>query len=487
MREWSIPNIVLCVVVSLMILLLGFSHGNNNQPTELYQVYLDGEIIGTIESEEDFVKVINEEQQEIKDKYNVDTVYNPLGIETKKVYTYDTKIDSSEQVYKKITEERPFFTIKGYVLTIKKEEEEDKHIYALNKEIIDSAIDRTVRAFVNSMDYDNYLNDTQEPINIEGSLIEDVDWEEELTIKEDLIPTNERIFTNDDELAKYLLFGTEEEIGTYVVGANEDIEDVAFKHNLSTQEFLIANSDMKSENVMLYENKVVNVGLIDPLINIVTIVHKVERLPKEYKTEIQYDSNQPIGYEEIVREGEDGLYEVTQKIKYVNGQMNEALTVASTELKPAVNKIVIKGDKYIPNVADDSYWAWPTRTPYVITTGYEYRWGEFHPAIDIAAIGHGSPIYAVNNGTIHKVGWGHWSMGNYIIIRHNNAKNYYTIYMHMSNLYVKQGQTVARGQVIGAAGSTGVSTGTHLHFGLYVGEPYNGGYSLNPWTIFRWE
>ena len=87
MREWSIPNIVLCVVVSLMILLLGFSHGNNNRPTELYQVYLDGEIIGTIESEEDFVKVINEEQQEIKDKYNVDTVYNPLGIETKKVYT----------------------------------------------------------------------------------------------------------------------------------------------------------------------------------------------------------------------------------------------------------------------------------------------------------------------------------------------------------------------------------------------------------------
>lgn len=55
--------------------------------------------------------------------------------------------------------------------------------------------------------------------------------------------------------------------------------------------------------------------------------------------------------------------------------------------------------KYAPNVADLSYWAWPTEKPYTITTYFEYRWGSFHDALDIY-VGYGSPIYAANNGVV---------------------------------------------------------------------------------------
>ena len=90
-----------------------------------------------------------------------------------------------------------------------------------------------------------------------------------------------------------------------------------------------------------------------------------------------------------------------------------------------MSKILVKGEKYVPNVADLSYWAYPTSRPFTITSGYEYRWGSFHNAIDFY-VGHGAPIYAANNGTVYDVGTGcvrgntkcNGGRGNYIIINH---------------------------------------------------------------------
>ena len=112
------------------------------------------------------------------------------------------------------------------------------------------------------------------------------------------------------------------------------------------------------------------------------------------------------GYERVERQGENGLEKVTKKYQYINGQLADTVNVSSTEIKPAVNQILIKGEKYVPEVADLSYWAWPTPRPYTITSPYEYRWGTFHSAIDIAGTGYGSDIYAANNGTVHTAEYG---------------------------------------------------------------------------------
>lgn len=152
------------------------------------------------------------------------------------------------------------------------------------------------------------------------------------------------------------------------------------------------------------------------------------------------------------------------------------------------------------NVAFSDYWAWPTDANYVITSVFGYRWGSMHNAIDIS-VGYGSNIYVANNGVVIAVRGGcvsgntscNGGGGNYIVINHNFS-NYYTIYMHLKDIYVSEGQTVSRGQVIGSMGNTGsvvpVPTasapylGTHLHFGLYIGEPYNGGYAVNPMRLY---
>ncbi len=101
---------------------------------------------------------------------------------------------------------------------------------------------------------------------------------------------------------------------------------------------------------------------------------------------------------------------------------------------------------------------------------------KFHNGIDLAAPS-GSPILAAYDGDV--VGAGYSStMGNYIMLDHGDSL--ITIYMHASKLYVSTGQSVSKGQKIAAVGSTGRSTGPHLHFGVRV----NGNY-VSPWKYLK--
>ncbi len=93
-----------------------------------------------------------------------------------------------------------------------------------------------------------------------------------------------------------------------------------------------------------------------------------------------------------------------------------------------------------------------------------------HSGIDIAA-NIGTPIYAANGGPILYAGWNNWGYGNTVVIGHGAFS---TLYGHMSSIAVGCGQTVNAGQVIGYVGSTGNSSGPHLHFELrYLNQPRN--------------
>ena len=498
-NKLGIGGIILLVCISLFVIFFSAGWIRNNEPIVVYTVYLDGNTIGNIKSKESFQSFINEKEEELKNKYNVNTVYTPEGVEIKKNVTYGTVISNNEQIYNKIINKKKF-TVKGYEITIDNPDEEDdaKKIYVLSKEVFDEAVESTIKAFVDIEQYEKFMTDTQEEVKESGSMIENIDLYEDITYKEVLIPTNKQIFVDVQELSKYLLYGTLDEQETYNVRSDDTIATVAEAHKLNVQELLIANPDLTSANNLLYENQKLVVGLIDPIISVVVDIHSVGDEERAFDTEIQYDSNQYIGYQAVLREGENGLYRVTRKSQYVNGQLVSGTVANSTEIKPAVNKIIVKGDKYAPSVADLSYWAWPTNRPYTITSYYGWRWGEFHDALDIY-VGHGSPIYAANNGVVYKVGTGCYAgnlscngrQGNFVLINHN-AGGYYTIYMHLDAVLVSEGQTVARGQKIGTMGNTGnvypvpssynPYGGTHLHFSVRRGSPY--GAHINPLSLY---
>jgi len=93
-----------------------------------------------------------------------------------------------------------------------------------------------------------------------------------------------------------------------------------------------------------------------------------------------------------------------------------------------------------------------------------------HSGIDIAAP-IGTPIYAANAGPILYAGWNSWGYGSTVVIGHGPFS---TLYGHMSSIAVSCGQTVAAGQVIGTVGSSGNSSGPHLHFEIrYLNQPHN--------------
>ncbi len=108
---------------------------------------------------------------------------------------------------------------------------------------------------------------------------------------------------------------------------------------------------------------------------------------------------------------------------------------------------------------------WPVNGP--ITSGFGWRWGRMHEGIDIG-VPCGTPIHAAASGTVIYSGWMD-GYGNFVVIDHGNGLA--TAYGHQSAIYVSGG-SVSQGQSIGAVGSTGNSTGCHLHFEVRVnGNP----------------
>lgn len=108
--------------------------------------------------------------------------------------------------------------------------------------------------------------------------------------------------------------------------------------------------------------------------------------------------------------------------------------------------------------------SFPVKAPYEISKYY----GEKHQGIDIVGQGYNSPILSISDGDVYKSFYDS-IYGNQIIIRHQN--DIYSMYSHLSNILVEQGTKVNKGQKIGTMGSTGMTTGVHLHFSIFTGDP----------------
>ena len=178
---------------------------------------------------------------------------------------------------------------------------------------------------------------------------------------------------------------------------------------------------------------------------------------------------------------------------YFNDNYGDKLVI--NEIDTVVKEEVDIGESL--TFVSNNKWIFPVSGNYSITTYYVYG----HNAIDIYSYsGYGSSILAANSGTIVSAMGGCYRGdiycngrgGNYVIIKH--ANNYYSVYMHLASINVKIGDSVTFGNVIGTMGNTGnvipipndinPYLGTHLHFAIYVGEPYKGGYAINPLSMY---
>ena len=179
--------------------------------------------------------------------------------------------------------------------------------------------------------------------------------------------------------------------------------------------------------------------------------------------------------------------------------INEVIVSSDDEEEKTEKEETKENDNKAVMVNNDiDKWVFPVGGSYVITTYYSYS----HKAIDIYSYaGYGSSVMAANSGYVVKVAGGCYRGdlicngrgGNYVVIKHNSG-NYYTVYMHLADIYVSEGAYVNSGSVIGSMGNTGYVIpaptssnpygGTHLHFCVYIGHPDNGGYAINPFNMY---
>lgn len=483
----KILGIIFLLLIVALIIYLGFFNRRRNEPHVYYNVYLESELIGTIESKDALEKYIDEKGEEIKKKYNIDKIYAPKDLEIIKSVSFKEKIDTVASIYDKINEQEAF-SINGYRIKIsaRTEDEKDLIIYVTNKELFSNALEQVISTFVGKTKYENYKNKKQEPISTTGEIIEDVYIDNEITTKEEKIPVIEKIYADELELSQYLLFGDAQQYKKYIVKSGDTIQSILDANEISLEEFLITNPDITSAASLLYTGQIVTINTINTKLDVVEATYLVEDVETRFSVEEKTDLTLLEGTTKKVQDGQNGINRVSQRVKSVNGVITYVSPVSNEELKPTTSEIWVIGGKIIPNVGSLKIWSWPTDSGYRITSDYAWRVNpvtrmrEFHKGIDIAGLGYGKPIYAANNGTVYLARYNN-SYGYHVVINHNNG--YYTLYAHMKQIAsnVTVGKTVSRGQVIGYIGSTGMSTGPHVHFEIWD-APWS---RISPWTFFK--
>jgi murein DD-endopeptidase MepM/ murein hydrolase activator NlpD len=244
----------------------------------------------------------------------------------------------------------------------------------------------------------------------------------------------------------------------YTVQDGDTVSTVAEKFGVSADTVRWENN--------LGEKDTIKVGQILKVLPVTGLSHKVQKGDTIYNIGKKYDSS-----EQAIVDFPYNTFVNDETFELAIGQV----IIVPEGVKPAEKSAAPRIKQSTPNagtvVASGSF-AWPTNG----TISQRYSW--YHKGIDIANRA-APPVLAADSGKVTVSGWpDNFGYGNRVIIDHGNG--YQTVYAHLSRIYVTAGQTVRRGDSIGQMGSTGRSTGTHLHF-----EIRNNGVQVNPSNILK--
>lgn len=216
-------------------------------------------------------------------------------------------------------------------------------------------------------------------------------------------------------------------------------------------------------------------ALVDGL-NVETVSVVKSQVEVPFETKNIRTSEKPRGYSVVTTKGENGITEKTEEVVRVNGEVTATTQLSSKVIKEQVTRVVTIGtaNNYISattkaNVAAAGFISPLSSGKYRVSAYYGD--GRNHKGIDLSA-NRGTPIFAVAAGKVTFSGWD----GNYgycVVIEHSNGIK--TRYAHANALCVSKGEAVAQGDMIATVGSTGWSTGNHLHFEVIVN-----GVNVNP-------
>lgn len=289
---------------------------------------------------------------------------------------------------------------------------------------------------------------------------EGVEIVESFLLPEEITPLEEAIeqVTKDKEVNE-----------VYTVVAGDTLSGIVDKTNIPMDRIIEMNDFIKDETTTLHIDDEIIITVPEPELSVVRT--EQQYIEEAYDAEVQYVDNDEwyTTQEKTIQEPSTGFRKIVAKVTYRNDKEVSKEIIKEEVVMEAVPKIVERGTKIPPTFIKPISGGRVT-SQFGRRTAPTKGATSTHNAVDWG-IPKGSTVMASSGGTVTRAGW-LGSYGYVIYIKHPGGAE--TRYAHLSKILVSAGQTVKQGQKIALSGSTGVSTGPHLHFELrFNGTPVN--------------
>jgi murein DD-endopeptidase MepM/ murein hydrolase activator NlpD len=433
-------------------------HDDNELIKTVFHVYVDGEKIGTVRERHVVDQAVEEYIEKAKAEKGDFAFTVNQTIELKKEKMFRPQFDNEaarEALAKVLTVSMDAYrlTVGGQTVAYLSSEKEAEDVLLLMKleHVSKEDLDRIEKAKSENEEL------AVPELKPGESQIIDVDFSEPVYVHKTKVTPNELVTT--DEAINRLKEGTVQK-KEHEVKKGETADSISEQYHLTMDQFytlnptLILTSIIREGDVVMVQEKV-------PFTEVV--VFEATRAEREipFKTEKKEDSTLEKGVTKTIQKGQKGLEDITYTVRTANGVTIQKDILSQKQVKAPVIEIQKVGTKIIPSKGTGKL-AWPAVGGY-ISSDVGMRWGSMHKGMDIARPSNRN-IKAADNGTVVFAGWD-GDYGNKIIINHNNGIR--TVYAHLNSISVSVGDIVQQGSKIGVMGSTGQSTGIHLHFEVY--------------------
>lgn len=437
------PYIIGVLACSLLILSTVIYYNSNTA----FAVEIDGKEIGIVKNKEEFNSIVDNFTCDLKNRTGSD-VQLTGKIEFKKLKGFNHNMTPKDDLEKELNSIINY-KVKAAILIISGQ----KAVCVKNEEAAQNVIEKVKTSFIR--------NDGK-------TKLEEAQIEEEIKIQEDYLAPEE--ITDEEKAVASIIRGTDE-IKVHKVNKGESLWTIARNNKMTVDELKKANPQVKNE--LIKDGQELNLIVPKPYVNVVTkeIVTYNQSIP--YSTKIERDSSLWSWESKVIKNGTCGVKEIKAKITCKNGVEIERQILEEKVTKEPDYRIVSRGTRTAPSRGTGRF-IWPTSGK--ITSLFGKRGREYHTGVDIGAP-KGTPVKAADSGIVTFAG----SSGNYgKLVKIDHGNGYSTYYAHNSKILVSKNEKVEKGQTISLVGSTGRSSGSHLHF-----EIRKNGSAINPMSFFR--
>lgn len=406
-------------------------------------ISLDGVAIGTAATAEEAEAILLSAERSISDVVGYSYTLEDSQVSYSTGMTARTNVGNSEDLQNALTEQL------GVV----------EHGYALYVDGQFIGATQTAGAF------EDLLDQVSAPYRNENTV--SISFVETVKIVECDLPVDS--FTNLADVA-LLLTSTKAGEVTYTVQKGDCWSVIAQDHDMTSKELLALNPGYDMDKLQIGDVLIISNAV--PFLTVV--VSQMEYYVADIAPEVEYidDPSMWKGDTVIVTRGVNGTADTSALVTYQGNMEIAREIVTQTTITEPVTQVERRGTAERPSWAPTGTFRMPTHGTLTSKFGYRYIFGKtsFHGGIDLANRV-GTDIVASDGGIVTYSGWMS-GYGNLLIIDHQNG--YKTYYGHCSKLLVSEGAKVHKGQHIAEMGSTGRSTGSHLHFEIrYKGERKN--------------